>query len=72
MIFRPSPLTTKSGGIRNFSYSLLLTTGPDGLVSNGDMVTLGPAIVDEAGNPIDLGANTLRVSGFTLIIGGTP
>jgi len=43
-----------------------------GAVSNGDAITLSRTITDEAGNPLDLDANTLTVRGFTIIIGSAP
>ena len=45
--------------------SFILTSG---VVSNGDSITLGQAIVDEAGNPLDSSADTLMVQGSSIII----
>lgn len=45
--------------------SFTLTSG---VVSNGDSITLGHAIVDEAGNPLDNSADTLMVQGSSIII----
>ena len=53
------------GNPTTINLTFTLTSGS---VSNGDTITLGQAIVDEAGNPIDSGADTLRVEGFSIII----
>jgi hypothetical protein len=47
---------------------VLSFTLTSGAVSDGDAIALGPAIVDEAGNPLDSDADTLQVQGTVIII----
>jgi hypothetical protein len=65
------PSTQNQDPAEPFIITLTFTlTG--GFVRDGDAITLSQALTDEVGNPLDPGANTLRVSESTIIIGGTP
>jgi len=56
----------------SFNYTLYITSGTDGLVSSGDRIVLGNGILDEAGNSIAEDADTLTVTGATVVVDGGP